>query len=304
MNLMRFCQKQSLNDLPDINDKIGKMTMQRKDITPLISIIVPAYNEEKYIGKCLSSLKDQSYPEKKIEIIFVDDGSKDHTKDIAAQFADLVLTQTHQGPDVARNLGAAKAKGEILIFIDADMYVDKEYVKNIINPITENQQDATFTKEEHIANPSNIWSRCYQIDNHLPTDSRIRLSQKNTDIRFRAILKTIFISLGGFIPDIGYDGDRTVQLVKSVSAAHAVCYHYNPDSLRDVYFSARWVGRSQQQKAKWKNILRYSIVNSCVISVKNICHGAPVAFFLYKIVFDLGFLSGLLRKNSYLNYSK
>jgi glycosyltransferase involved in cell wall biosynthesis len=278
--------------------------MQRQTTLPPVSIIVPAYNEEKHIRECLTSLKNQSYPPEKIEILCVDDGSLDHTKQIAGQYAHTVLSQKHQGPDRARNYGASKSQGDILIFIDADMYVDKNYVEYITEPIIKNNTDATFTKEEHVANFSNIWSRCYQIDNNLPLDSRIRTSQGNTDMRFRAILKKTFVAFGGFIPDIGYDGDRTVKTVKAISAPHAICYHYNPDSLSEVFLSARWVGRSKSNQVTWRNIFRYSIINSMVISVRKMYQGAPFAFLLYKIIFDFGFLCGIIWKNSNNSHSK
>ena len=83
----------------------------------LISVIIPAFNEEKTIGGCLKSLKNQSY--KQMEIIVVDDGSSDSTRNIVKGFSDIkLLTQSHKGPGQARNLGASNAKGEILIFVD------------------------------------------------------------------------------------------------------------------------------------------------------------------------------------------
>ena len=78
----------------------------------LISVIIPVYNEEKMIGICLKSLKHQSY--KQMEIIVVDDGSSDSTRNIVKSFPDIkLLTQSHKGPGQARNLGAANSMAEI-----------------------------------------------------------------------------------------------------------------------------------------------------------------------------------------------
>ena len=77
---------------------------------PLLSVIIPTYNEEKDIGECISTLLKQSY--KKIEIIIVDDGSSDNTLNLVKKFRQVkILIQNHQGPGKARNLGARKSKG-------------------------------------------------------------------------------------------------------------------------------------------------------------------------------------------------
>jgi glycosyltransferase involved in cell wall biosynthesis len=100
---------------------------------PLVSIIVAVFNEEKYLNRCLQSLKNQSY--KDIEIIIVDDGSTDKSRNIIKQYNVKYLSISHSGPGVARNKGAQAAKGEILVFVDADMYYDKEYIKELVKPI-------------------------------------------------------------------------------------------------------------------------------------------------------------------------
>src|SRR3989344_6018981 len=102
----------------------------------LISVIIPVFNEEKTIGECLNSIKDQSY--KHMEIIVVDDGSSDSTRNIVKGFSDIkLLTQSHKGPGQARSLGAANAKGEILVFVDADMTFDKDFIGDLVKPILE-----------------------------------------------------------------------------------------------------------------------------------------------------------------------
>src|SRR3990167_4182565 len=97
-----------------------------------VSLIIPAYNEEEVIGNCLKSLLKQTF--KPLEIIVVDDGSTDNTISIVknCQLPTVncqLFCQKHLGPGSARNLGASKAKGEILIFVDADMTFDKNFVK-------------------------------------------------------------------------------------------------------------------------------------------------------------------------------
>lgn len=103
-----------------------KMTVEY----PLVSLIIPAYNEEKYIEKTLKSVKNQSY--KKMEIIVVDNNSTDKTNEIAKKYADKVVVEKRKGVSKARNRGAKEAKGEILIFVDADTQLEKKCVENIV----------------------------------------------------------------------------------------------------------------------------------------------------------------------------
>ena len=96
---------------------------------PFISIIIPTLNEEGYIENCLKSIKSQSY--KNYEIIVVDGGSKDKTVKIAKKYANKVIIDKRRGPAVARNTGAKHAKGDILIFSDADVIFPRGSLRKI-----------------------------------------------------------------------------------------------------------------------------------------------------------------------------
>ena len=94
-----------------------------------ISVIVPTFNEEKYIKSTLESLSHQSYRD--FELIIKDGLSTDNTLDIAREFADTVISAKDVSIGDARNQGARYAKGDILVFLDADTSLDKnalEYV--------------------------------------------------------------------------------------------------------------------------------------------------------------------------------
>lgn len=264
---------------------------------PLVSIIVPAYNEEKTIGACLASIEAQSY--KPLEVIVVDDGSTDNTLRIVGNYVDSVYSQEHLGTAEARNLGVKKAKGEILVFIDADMALDKEYVSCITKPILQKKAEATFTKEEYVANEKNIWSKCFMIDNDLLNGSRISQKYPNRTNKFRAITKELFNKSSGYLTNYGYGEDTFLRNNVAMNAEGAICYHYNPDTLQDVFFSARWIGRSKNMRKNFENILKYSIINSFKIGIEKILAGAPKRFMLYKITFDLGILIGILKKGNY-----
>ena len=94
----------------------------------LISVIIPAFNEEKNIARLLKSIKKQSY--KRIEIIVVDDASEDNTVNISKNLVAKVFKRKHAERSVQRNFGALKARCKFLIFLDADMELTSEVVKD------------------------------------------------------------------------------------------------------------------------------------------------------------------------------
>ncbi|MFA5296067.1 MAG: glycosyltransferase [Methanoregulaceae archaeon] len=97
----------------------------------MISVVVPAYNEEQNIRACLESLEGQTFPRDQYEVIVVDGGSKDRTREIAAEYADLVFIQTAKKVGGARNDGALKAAGEILATTDADCIIPPDWLEVI-----------------------------------------------------------------------------------------------------------------------------------------------------------------------------
>lgn len=98
------------------------------------SIIVPAYNTEEYIDKCLKSIFSNTY--KNFEVIIVNDGSTDKTEDIINKYIKkydniIYIKQKNMGLSLARNNGVKKATGDCLLFIDSDDYVEKNLLENI-----------------------------------------------------------------------------------------------------------------------------------------------------------------------------
>lgn len=99
-----------------------------------ISIIVPVYNCEKYIGRLIESVLKQSYSN--FELIIVNDGSTDNTLNILNSYKDSrlkIITKKNTGVSDTRNMGLSIAKGDLLCFLDADDYIDQGLLEEIIN---------------------------------------------------------------------------------------------------------------------------------------------------------------------------
>ena len=107
--------------------------------TPLISVIVPAYNVEKYIKTCLDSLINQTYSN--FEIIVVNDGSTDQTEEILRSYQSnpkfRIYSQENGGLSAARNQGLKLANGELVCFVDSDDSVKSDYLEKLVAPFIE-----------------------------------------------------------------------------------------------------------------------------------------------------------------------
>lgn len=111
---------------------------------PKVSIIVPVYNAEKTLARCLDSLVSQTC--KDIEILLINDGSSDGSEDICREYEEgfpyvRVITQKNSGPATARNNGIDHALGEYISFVDADDYVEPEYITTMLDAAEKNCAD-------------------------------------------------------------------------------------------------------------------------------------------------------------------
>tara|TARA_Y100000310_G_C20588080_1_gene766512 strand:+ start:125 stop:973 length:849 start_codon:yes stop_codon:yes gene_type:complete len=214
-----------------------------------ISVIIPSYNEEDNIEKCLKTILNQTY--ENYEVIVIDDSSTDKTVKIIESFKKVkLLKQNHLGPGIARNLGAKSSEGEILIFVDADMEFPRDYLQKLVEPILEGVTWGTIHSKEEIANKNNLWARCW--------GPVVPLDKDGKGLIFRAITKKKFLEYGMFDPKEGYADDQSIMKKSGVKSypSKAWCYHNNPDSLKEVFLQGRWIGRSYRFK-----LLDFPILN-------------------------------------------
>lgn len=126
---------------------------------PLISLIIPCYNAERSLEKCLNSVVQQSY--KNLEIIIVDDGSADGTSTIYKKFESRderikIIKQENSGVSKARNRGVKSAAGEYICFVDSDDWVEPDYCSELYNSLIKENADIAIVEASYEDADGNI----------------------------------------------------------------------------------------------------------------------------------------------------
>ncbi len=123
-----------------------------------VSVVIPAYNAAAYLEGCLQALHGQSYPADRVQIILVDDGSRDATRAVAEQTAARlgmtrlqVVHQKNAGPATARNQGIHLAQGAVVAFLDSDCVPDPSWLEHLLAPL---QQDTALLGVEGCTLPA------------------------------------------------------------------------------------------------------------------------------------------------------
>ena len=140
---------------------------------PLITVVIPAYNVEKYIERCIKTVVNQTY--ENIEIILVDDGSPDNCPKICDKWAKkdnriIVIHKENGGLSDARNAGIDIAKGEYITFIDSDDYIEKDYVEFLYNMIKEDKTDLSICSHTVIYETGKIIEKETKVRDVLPKE--------------------------------------------------------------------------------------------------------------------------------------
>ena len=175
------------------SEVFSSSTPRAKDsYMPIVSVIIPSYNAMNYIAETLESVLAQTLAD--IEVIVVDDGSTDSTRDIVKGYAHkdsrlMLVEQTNQFAGVARNNGMAKATGSYLYFLDADDYIEKTALENLVNALEQSGADIAIAKSEGFDNTT---------DDTWTIDGALNGMDFNRPIKHEEFCESIFQSFIGW----------------------------------------------------------------------------------------------------------
>lgn len=269
------------------------------------SVIIPAYNAEATIGKCLESMRQQEFRD--FEVIVVDDGSTDKTPELVKSFPEaMLLRQNHAGPAVARNNGAEKAKGEIIVFTDSDCVADKNWLGEMIRPF----QDAGVAGVQGMyrSRQKELVARLIQLE----IEQRYEKMLKQKAIDFMgtysaAYRKSVFLEMKGFDTSFpiasGEDTDLSFRISKAgykmVFNPKAIIFHTHPTSLKKYlkvkYYRAFW--RTRVYKKHSAKMFKDSYTSQMVKAQVGLFYLMVFAFIAWlagiTIIFFAAFLVGI-----------
>ncbi len=195
-----------------------ELTLEEKGVSvpnlnPTVSVIIPTYCEEETIEGCLKSVVNQNFDYGRIESIVVDSHSPDQTRLVAKRSADKVLDLTARGVGRARNAGARIAEGQILLFLDADTYLERDFVAEMYR---------AFSKDRRVVCVSGILKnlerlepldKLFAVSHYGFTNKLAELSARLGFPLFPSVCcgarKSVFTRIGGFREDIACAEDIT-----------------------------------------------------------------------------------------------
>jgi glycosyltransferase involved in cell wall biosynthesis len=220
---------------------------------PAISIIVPAFNEERMIGRCLVSLVSQDFPRKAFEVIVVDNGSTDRTVEIARSFSNslnlLVLNQPGTHISALRNLGVPASRGEFLAFLDADCIAPKIWLRNALERLAAG--DGGVIGSFYTIPAGSSWvARVWYGDFPALKQGSVSYVPSGTLL----VSRSVFSKVGGF--DVTMETSEDFELCRRIStagysvrgdAALSTVHLGTPQTLTAFYHKQRWHGNGVRQ---------------------------------------------------------
>lgn len=275
---------------------------------PLVSVIVPVLNGEKYIGKCLNHLLMQDYPAGRFEIIVVDNGSSDGTAEIINMYPVKKTRCYTRGPSAARNAGIRLSNGEILIFIDADCLAQKHF---IINHVAAHVKQRKINPDLRVVGGGiagynrNFWSLCDDFCSWSLYHPRLprRWEERLCPTANISVHKSLFYEIGGFREDMLYGEDYAFcnLALKSGFKIYfepgASVQHINRTSFKEyIYHARKWAEADLQLyeagvltiKSNFFHFIGYFILFLGWINMQPLYSGLLVkrfyVFFLYPFI--------------------
>ncbi len=219
-----------------------------------ISVIIPTYNEEKYLKECLESIKTQSL--RVDEILIVDSNSTDKTHEIAKSFNARLIVIKERGISRARHIGAVESKGNILVHTSADIKADRNWIKNLVKPIIKQNAEMTYGSI-YLKDPDFIESIfSIFLNNFIVPFLRIFGFVFATADNI-ACTKEFYFKVGGFNTNL-VTGEDT-DLIKRAMKAGAVVYVKDAIIYTDSRRIRKW-GKLKYFMFHFKNFIQTNIL--------------------------------------------
>lgn len=184
---------------------------------PFVSIVIPAFNAASTIGQAIAACKNQDYPKDRLEIIVIDDGSIDDTKDVVEGLGVRYIYQEKAGPASARNTGWMNSKGDVICFTDADCIPELDWVSRLVRYYNMNDIGA-------VAGSYNAHGSSYLLDKFVHYEIRDRHSRMFEYISsfgtYNVMIKRLVLkATGGFNIEYcnasGEDTDLSYRIIKA-----------------------------------------------------------------------------------------
>ncbi len=235
---------------------------------PLVTILVPAYNEQSVISRTLNSLINTKYPNK--EIIVIDDGSTDLTRFVASWYKKngvRVISKPNGGKAAALNYGLLFAKGEIIITIDADSMVARDAIDEIVTVMTTDANMAAVAGNIKVLNSKSILTKIQELEYIMAINMIRRAYALFGSVMvipgaFGAFKKKMVVAVGGYdIDTVTEDFDITIKLLKSrssiSSSAAGKAFTEVPSTWTSLYKQRlRWGTGTFQTLFKHKDVFK------------------------------------------------
>ncbi len=224
------------------------------DSLPRVSIVIPTYNAEATIGPLLESLLRLDYPD--YEVLVVNDGSKDGTKAIVERNPVKLLDQTNRGASAARDAGLRAATGEIVAYVDSDVTVTPNWLRQLVIPFQDASIGATTGRTVFQRNGAcTSWLRSMDIERRNARRHEYTRLANGPNSAFR---RSLLLEVGGFDPqwyhaedtEVSYRVWQTEYKIRYVP--EAVVNHIAEDDWRD-YLRKRY----RDAKAFTRMLMRY-----------------------------------------------
>lgn len=221
---------------------------------PVVSVIVPVWNEERTLAATVNSLLALDYPKDKLDIIIVDDGSTDGTRQVANTFKRhsqvRVFHKENGGKHTAVNLGLKRARGELVGCLDADSFVDKNALVEIVRCF-EDEQIMAVTPAIRVHAPGNVLQKIQRVEYNMGIFLRKMFGSMNaihvTPGPFSIFRKKVFEDLGGYVRAHNTeDMEMALRMHKNhypiANAPTAYIYTVTPHTVKGLYKQRlRWV---------------------------------------------------------------